>query len=183
MKSPLAHYVNSLAIISDGLHALLDAFSSVMLYFAVRASLKPADEEHTYGHEKFETIGGLIAGIVLIAVAFLIFYEAITRLIAGVALEGGGVEYAGFIAIAYALAISMLRVTVFKKGEKSESQSMKAGFYDAIADLGSTLNRPTRLRLSINRIRRRRCIRLNLPRLHANLPEPKTCAGKHQRIK
>src|SRR5512138_3624198 len=68
--------VNSLAIVSDGLHALLDAFSSVMLYFAVRASLKPADEEHTYGHEKFETIGGLIAGIVLIAVACLIFYEA-----------------------------------------------------------------------------------------------------------
>lgn len=131
--------VNSLAIISDGLHALLDAFSSVMLYFAVRASLKPADEEHTYGHEKFETIGGLIAGIVLIAVALIIFYEAITRLIAGVALGEGGVEYAGFVAIAYALAISMLRITVFKKGEKSESQSMKAGFYDAIADLGSTI--------------------------------------------
>jgi cation diffusion facilitator family transporter len=131
--------VNSLAIVSDGLHALLDAFSSVMLYFAVRASLKPADEEHTYGHEKFETIGGLIAGIVLIAVACLIFYEAATRLIAGVSLESGNVEYAGFIAIAYALSISMLRITVFKKGKKSESQSMKAGFYDAIADLGSTL--------------------------------------------
>ena len=131
--------VNSLAIISDGLHALLDAFSSVMLYLAVRASLKPADEEHTYGHEKFETIGSLIAGIVLIAVALLIFYEAATRLIAGVALGSGEVEYAGFIAIAYALCISMLRVTVFKKSEKSESQSMKAGFYDAIADLGSTI--------------------------------------------
>ena len=73
--------VNSLAIMSDGLHALLDALSSVMLFFAVRAAMKPADEEHTYGHEKFETIGGLIGGIVLIAVAFLIFYEAAMRLI------------------------------------------------------------------------------------------------------
>ena len=60
--------VNSLAIMSDGLHALLDAVTSVMLFFAVRASMKPADEEHTYGHEKFETIGGLIGGIILIAV-------------------------------------------------------------------------------------------------------------------
>ena len=42
--------VNSLAIVSDGLHALLDAISSVILFFAVRASLKPPDEEHTYGH-------------------------------------------------------------------------------------------------------------------------------------
>ncbi len=130
--------VNSLAIISDGLHALLDALSSVMLFFAVRASLKPADEEHTYGHEKFESIGGLIGGIVLIAVACIIFYEAALRLISGTALEGG-IEYAGFGAIAYALIIASLRVTVFKKSQNSESQSMKAGFYDAISDLGSTI--------------------------------------------
>ena len=76
----VAPIVNSLAIMSDGLHALLDAVSSAMLFFAVRASIKPPDEEHTYGHEKFETIGGLIGGIVLIAVAFLIFYEAVIRL-------------------------------------------------------------------------------------------------------
>jgi cation diffusion facilitator family transporter len=130
--------VNSLAIISDGLHALLDAVSSVMLFFAVRASLKPPDEEHTYGHEKFETIGGLIGGIVLIAVAILIFYEAAMRLISDTQIVSG-IEYAGFIAIGYALLIAALRVTVFRKFENAESTSMKAGLYDAISDLGSTL--------------------------------------------
>ncbi len=130
--------VNSLAIVSDGLHALLDALSSVMLFFAVRASLKPADEEHRYGHEKFEAIGGLIGGIVLIAVAVVIFYEAAMRLISQTTLSGG-IEYAGFIAIAYALGIASLRVTVFKKNQHTESASMKAGFYDAISDLSSTL--------------------------------------------
>jgi cation diffusion facilitator family transporter len=130
--------VNSLAIVSDGLHALLDALTSVMLFFAVRAAMKPADEEHTYGHEKFETIGGLIGGIVLIAVAILIFYEAAIRLISNPVLSEG-IEYAGFIAIAYALFIAALRVTVFKKNGHTESQSMKAGLYDAIADLSSTL--------------------------------------------
>jgi divalent metal cation (Fe/Co/Zn/Cd) transporter len=38
--------VNSLAIISDGLHALLDALSGVMLFLAIRASLKPPDGTH-----------------------------------------------------------------------------------------------------------------------------------------
>jgi cation diffusion facilitator family transporter len=132
--------VNSLAILSDGLHALLDAVSTIMLFFAVRASIKPPDEEHTYGHEKFETIGGLIGGIVLIAVAFLIFYEAAGRLIG---LENAqinqGVEFAGFIAIGYAIFIASLRVTVFKKTEHIQSPSMKVGFYDAISDLSSTL--------------------------------------------
>ena len=130
--------INSLAIMSDGLHALLDAVSSVMLFFAVRAAMKPPDEEHTYGHEKFETIGGLIGGIVLIAVAFLIFYEAAMRLINPPQLNPG-IEYAGFIAIGYALFIASLRVTVFKKFQHVQSTSMKAGFYDAISDLSSTL--------------------------------------------
>lgn len=130
--------VNSLAIISDGLHALLDALSSIILFFAVRTAMKPADEEHTYGHEKFETIGGLIGGIVLIAVACIIFYEAALRLITNTQLSGGA-EYVGFIAIGYSLFIASLRVTVFKKNQNTESQSMKAGLYDAIADLSSTI--------------------------------------------
>ena len=41
--------------------------------FAVKAATKPPDEEHTYGHEKFEAIGGLIGGLILIGVAILIF--------------------------------------------------------------------------------------------------------------
>jgi cation diffusion facilitator family transporter len=130
--------VNSLAIMSDGLHALLDAVTTVMLFFAVRAAMKPADEEHTYGHEKFETIGGLIGGIVLIAVAFLIFYEAAMRLVSPPELTKS-VEYVGFIAIGYALFIASLRVTVFKKFQHVQSTSMKAGFYDAVSDLSSTL--------------------------------------------
>ncbi len=129
--------VNSLAIISDGLHALLDAFSSVMLFFVVRASLKPPDEEHMYGHEKFEAIGGLIGGLVLIVVALVIFYEAVLRLITPIGISGN-IGYAGFIAIAYALFIALLRVTVFRN-KSLESQSMKAGLYDAISDLGSTI--------------------------------------------
>jgi cation diffusion facilitator family transporter len=130
--------VNSLAILSDGLHCLLDAISTIMLFFAVRASMEPPDEEHTYGHEKFEDIGGLIGGIVLIAVAFLIFYEAANRIMEGSRISTG-VEYAGFIAIGYAIFIASLRVTVFKKSQHMESPSMRVGFYDAISDLSSTI--------------------------------------------
>jgi len=134
----LGLFVNSLAILSDGLHALLDVVSTVMLFFAVRASIQPPDEEHTYGHEKFETIGGLIGGIVLIAVAFLIFYEAATRLIENEQIVHG-LAFTGFIAIAYAIFIASLRVTVFRRYQHIESPSMRVGLYDAISDLSSTL--------------------------------------------
>jgi len=130
--------VDSLAILSDGLHAMLDVFSTVMLFVATRKSLKPPDEEHMYGHEKFEAIGGLIAGIILVGVAILIFYEAAVRLIGGVQVREG-FELAGFFAIGYTLCIDIFRVTIFRGAGHSQSTSVKAGFYDAISDLGSTI--------------------------------------------
>lgn len=130
--------VNSLAVLSDGLHALLDVFSTMMLFFAARAALKPPDEEHTYGHEKFEAIGGLIAGIILIAVALLVFYEAAIRLL-GNARVNEGLQLAGFFAIGYTLCVDFFRITIFRKAGSTHSTSMKAGFYDAISDLSSTI--------------------------------------------
>lgn len=130
--------VNSLAILSDGLHATLDVMSSIMLFYAARAATKPPDEEHTYGHEKFEAIGGLIAGFVLIGLALLIFYEAGIRLIEG-AQVNQGLELFGFIAIGYTLCIDIIRLTIFRKAQNIEGASIKAGFYDAISDFSSTI--------------------------------------------
>jgi cation diffusion facilitator family transporter len=130
--------VDSLAILSDGLHASLDVFSTVMLFVATRASLKPPDEEHMYGHEKYEAIGGLIGGIILSGVAILIFYEAAVRLISNIQVNES-LQLAGFFAIGYTLCIDIFRVTIFKGAGHSQSTSVKAGFYDAISDLGSTL--------------------------------------------
>jgi cation diffusion facilitator family transporter len=109
-----------------------------MLFLATRASLKPPDEEHMYGHEKYETIGGLIGGIILIGVAILIFYEAAVRLISNIQVNES-LQLAGFFAIGYTLCIDVFRVTIFKGAGHSQSTSVKAGFYDAISDLGSTI--------------------------------------------
>ena len=129
---------NSLAVLSDGLHALLDVLSTIMLFFAARASLKPPDDEHTYGHEKFEAIGGLIGGIILVGVALLIFFEAAVRLM-GNARVTEGLEFAGFVAIAYTLCIDFFRIAIFRKAGSIHSTSLKAGFYDAVSDLSSTI--------------------------------------------
>jgi cation diffusion facilitator family transporter len=129
--------VDSLAILSDGLHASLDVITSVMLFVATKQALKPPDEEHTYGHEKFEPIGGLAGGIVLIGVGVLVIYEAVSKL-----MQGGGVNtglgLAGFFAIGYTFCIDIFRMFIFRKATSSESTTVKAGFYHALADLSST---------------------------------------------
>jgi cation diffusion facilitator family transporter len=130
--------VNSLAIVSDGLHALLDALTTFALLIATQASLKPPDEEHMYGHEKFESIGGLIGGIALIGVALLIMYEAILKILENTSVNQE-LQLAGFIAIGYTFCIDFFRVGSFMKARKSESSTMKAGLFHAVADLSSTV--------------------------------------------
>jgi cation diffusion facilitator family transporter len=131
--------VGSLAVLSDGIHALLDTLTTFVLFFATRASLKPPDEEHMYGHEKYESIGGLIGGMALIGMAILIMYEAIARIVQNSPYINVGLEFAGFIAIGYTFCIDFYRVGSFRKSFHSESSTMQAGLYHAVADLGSTV--------------------------------------------
>ena len=131
--------IGSLAILSDGLHALLDALTTIVLLFATRASIKPPDEEHMYGHEKFDSLGGLVGGLVLIGAAILIMFEAILRVIGNKSYINHNLEFAGFIAVGYTLCIDFYRVRTFGKTSKGESSTMKVGLYDAVADLGSTI--------------------------------------------
>jgi cation diffusion facilitator family transporter len=130
--------VGSLAILSDGVHALLDAFAMFVLLIATKASLKPPDEEHMYGHEKLESVGGLIGGVVLIGTALFLMVESVQKLVKGQPYFVQDLEYAGFAAIAYTFFIDILRVKVLHGAER-ESSTVKAGFYHAIADLGSTI--------------------------------------------
>lgn len=128
----------SLAIVSDGLHALFDALTTFALLIATRASLKPPDEEHMYGHQKFESMGGLIGGIALITIAMLIIYEAIMKIMTHQTINPR-LEYVGFIAVGYTFCVDFFRVGTLRKAWESGSSTLKAGFYHAIADLSSTV--------------------------------------------
>ncbi|MEM2568212.1 MAG: cation diffusion facilitator family transporter [Candidatus Bathyarchaeia archaeon] len=134
----LGFVVGSLAILSDGAHALLDAISMFILLVATKVSLKPSDEEHMYGHEKIESLGGLVGGLILFATALIIIARAFQRIIQGESLIVPSLEVFGFMAIAYTLCVDVLRVGVLHRAS-GESTTVKAGFYHSVADLGSTL--------------------------------------------
>jgi len=129
----------SLAILSDGMHALFDVLSSFMLFISVSISLKPPDEEHMYGHEKFEPLGGLMGGFALMVLAGIIAVEAILKIIKSEPNINLDFSLAGFIALGYTLLIDLLRMFIFKFTFEDRSPTIKAGFYHALSDLGSTL--------------------------------------------
>ena len=101
VETVLGITAGSLAILSDGAHALLDAISMFILLMATKASLKPADEEHMYGHEKIEPLGGLIGGIILFGTAIFLLIRAVQKILQGAISIAQEWELAGFAAIAY----------------------------------------------------------------------------------
>src|ERR1700745_522955 len=70
----------SLGILSEAAHSGLDLIASILTFFSVRVSDKPADAEHQYGHGKVENFSAFVeTGLLLLTCAWII-YEAGSRL-------------------------------------------------------------------------------------------------------
>ncbi len=67
------------ALIADGFHSLSDLLSDGLVYYASHHAGHEADEEHPYGHARFETLATVILGSLLVAVASAIIWGAIAR--------------------------------------------------------------------------------------------------------
>ena len=67
-KLVLGYLTGAVSVISDGLHSITDSFSNVAGLIGVRVARKPPDEDHPYGHRKFETMGAALIGAFLMVV-------------------------------------------------------------------------------------------------------------------
>ncbi len=84
----------SVSIISEAIHSAMDLLASIIAFFAVRISGKPADNEHPFGHGKFENVSGVIEALLIFGAAIWIVYEALDKL-----LHKGHMEYSGSFTI------------------------------------------------------------------------------------
>ncbi len=71
----------SVSIISEAIHSFMDLLASIIAYFSVRVSDKPADKRHPYGHGKFENISGVVEAALIFVAAFWIIYEAVKKIV------------------------------------------------------------------------------------------------------
>jgi cation diffusion facilitator family transporter len=74
---------NSLAVFGDALQSSVDAASNIFGIFVVRVASKAPDEDHPYGHSKFETLGALLIALFLVLSIFELVRGAMGRLMSG----------------------------------------------------------------------------------------------------
>src|SRR5210317_2290024 len=70
---------NSSALIVDGVHSLSDLATDFMVIAVLRISHQEPDEDHPWGHGRFETVGTTALGVVLILVGLGMAYELISN--------------------------------------------------------------------------------------------------------
>ena len=70
----------SFALITDGIHSLTDAISDVFVLLVARIAHTGPDQEHPYGHGRFETIGTIAMGILFFTTAGILLYDSSIRL-------------------------------------------------------------------------------------------------------
>lgn len=63
---------HSYALVADGMESILDLLSSVVVWSGLRIAVKPADDNHPYGHGKAESLAALIVAVILLGGALLI---------------------------------------------------------------------------------------------------------------
>jgi len=128
---------NSLALVTDSIHAVLDSVVTAILLVTARWAAKPPDLEHTYGHGKIETMGSFIGGIIILIIACFFIFESISRL-----QEPRPVVVPGILAVGaavYTLCSDFARIAILAKAlKKTEGSALRVDFYHAFMDIGST---------------------------------------------
>jgi cation diffusion facilitator family transporter len=129
----------SLAILSEAGHSLIDFVATVMTYYAVRISGKPADAEHHYGHGKVESISALAETALLFVLSGVVIWEAVRRLLLH---EGHAVEatLVAFAVIAASIVVDFLRARALTKvAEETSSEALHADALHFSSDMYSSL--------------------------------------------
>jgi cation diffusion facilitator family transporter len=127
----------SLGILAEAAHSSLDLVAALVTLFAVRASAKPADQEHNYGHGKVENLSALFESLLLLLTCAWIIYEAIHRLFFKDVVVVANIW--SFIVMGTSIVIDYNRSRIlYKAARKFNSQALEADAIHFRTDIWSS---------------------------------------------
>ncbi len=133
-KLVVGFQAHSDAVVSDGLEASGDVVSSAFVYAGLWLASKPPDNEHPYGHGRYETLASLAVGGLLLLTGAAILWKGLTSSSTRLAPLGFAI-YPLLAAIVVKLALAWAK---FKVGRRIESSGLQADAWHDLTDLLST---------------------------------------------
>ncbi|WP_459911135.1 cation diffusion facilitator family transporter [Desulfotomaculum defluvii] len=130
--------MGSIGVISEAIHSGLDLIASFIAFMAVRHSGRPADEDHPYGHGKYENLASIIEAILILVAAIGIFIQAVPKLWQG----GQEIESlgwgAGVMAVSAAVNFVISR-RLIAVGKETDSPALVADGWHLKTDVYTSL--------------------------------------------
>jgi len=123
-KLVVGFYSGAVSILSEAIHSGVDLIAALIAFFAVRAAGKPADEEHTFGHGKFENLSAAIEGLLIFIAAGWIIYESINKLIFPKPVDN--LQWGILVMGISAMANLFISRKLFKVGKETDSAALLA---------------------------------------------------------
>jgi len=138
-KAIVGLLTGSLAILSEAGHSLLDLAATVLTYFAVRVSGKPADAEHQYGHGKVESVTALAETALLFLLSGVVIWEAVQRL-GGTQAHPVKATAAAFAIIVGSIVVDFFRArTLHRVAQRTLSEALDADALHFSSDMWSSI--------------------------------------------
>lgn len=132
-KLAVGYLFQSIAIIADGINNLSDTTSSVITLFGFKLSAKPEDEEHPYGHARFEYLSGLVVSLLIIILGLKLLSTSFDKVLHPAPLEFSLITVVILlVAIGVKVWQSMFNV---KTGNLIQSVTLKATGVDSRNDV------------------------------------------------
>ena len=128
----------SQALVADGIHSLSDLVADFVVLFAGHHARKDADEDHPYGHQRFETAASLLLGVLLLAVGAGMLWSAVRKLE-----EPDLVQQVHVVALWVAAAALVTKELLFRYmlavAKRVKSSMLVANAWHARSDAASSL--------------------------------------------
>lgn len=125
--------IGSVSVLSEAIHSGVDLLAAIIALLAVRKSSKPADQDHSYGHGKYENLSGVIEALLIFVAAAWIIFEAIHKLIKPQPIQaaGWGVGVMLFSSVVNMVVSHLL----FKVGQKTDSLALQTDAWHLRTDV------------------------------------------------
>jgi len=130
-------FAKSQGLIADGIHSLSDLVSDFVVLFAAHHSRKDADEDHPYGHQRFETGASLALGLLLLGVGVGMVWSALYKLEAPDTIATVHIS-ALWVALAALAAKELLFRYMLRAAKAVKSSMLVANAWHARSDAASS---------------------------------------------
>lgn len=130
--------MNSVSVISEGIHSSIDLIASFIAFFSIKKANKAEDAGHPFGHGKYENISGFAEALLILFAGIIVIYESISKMISGYTIEN---IYSGVIVMFISSTINLIiSLNILKISKKSKSIALEADamhlLTDALTSLG-----------------------------------------------